>query len=305
MLNQNLTRRRDLGSVMRMDASNVQQASEPCSVADPETDAATGQVSASAAEIYQDFFVPAIFAQWPDRILDIAGLVAGDDVIDVGCGTGVLAAAAAARLDGTGSVVGLDANEGMLEVARRSSADVSWRLGTAESLPYPDSSFDRVVSQFALMFFEDAERAIGEMARVARAGGSVTVATWARVEESPGYASMVSLLGRLFGDREAEALLAPFTIGTSDRLAELLSAHFGDVSVRRSEGWARFDSLESWVHTDVRGWTLAGMIDDEQYERLLVAAHDELAEFVADDGSVRFAAPALVGTATFGERPLP
>jgi SAM-dependent methyltransferase len=193
----------------------------------------------------------------------------------------------------------------MLEVARRSTAEIAWHHGAAESLPFPDGSFDRVVSQFAVMFFEDADRAVGEMTRVARTGASVTVATWARVEESPGYASMVSLLRRLFGDREAAARLAPFAIGTDDDLAELLSPHLGAVSVRRCEGWARFDSLESWVHTDVRGWTLAGMIDDEQYERLLVAAHDELAEFVADDGSVRFAAPALVGTATVGERPLP
>jgi SAM-dependent methyltransferase len=264
----------------------------------PSSDAATGQVSATAAEIYQEFFVPALFAQWPARILDIAGLRTGDDVLDVGCGTGVLARAAVAQLGGSGSVTGIDANEGMLDVARRADDTVSWRHATAEALPFPTDSFDRVVSQFAAMFFSDARGALAEMARVARPGGSVTVATWTRVEESPGYAAMVSLLRRLFGDGAADALLAPFTIGTSDELDGLLSPFLGDVSVQRCEGWARFDSLDAWVRTDVRGWTLSDMIDDEQFELLLAAAHTELDEFVTDDGSVRFPAPALVGTAT-------
>jgi SAM-dependent methyltransferase len=282
-----------------MDTSDRDRASGAGSeTALPSSDAATGQVSATAAEIYQEFFVPALFAQWPARILDIAGMRAGDDVLDVGCGTGVLARAAVAQLGGSGSVTGIDANEGMLDVARRGDRKVSWRHATAEALPYPADSFDRVVSQFAAMFFADAPGALAEMARVARPGGSVTVATWARVEESPGYAAMVSLLRRLFGDRAADALLAPFAIGTSDQLAELLSPHLGDASVQRCEGWARFDSLDAWVRTDVRGWTLSDMIDDEQFELLLAAARTELDEFVTDDGSVRFPAPALVGTAT-------
>ena len=63
--------------------------------------------------------------------------------------------------------------------------------------------------------------------------------------------------------------------------------------VTRHEGTARFDSLEAWVHTDVRGWTLDGMIDDEDAE-LLAAAEADLAGFVDGDGQIRFPAPALI-----------
>ena len=262
------------------------------------TDAATtGQVNQTAAEIYESFFVPALFGQWPSRLLDMAGLSPTDRLLDVGCGTGILARAAAERVP-EGTVTGLDQNDGMLSVARRSDAAVTWRHGSAEALPFPDESFDHVFSQFALMFFADKAAGLREMRRVLRPGGSATIATWADVAKSPGYAAMIQLLRRLFGDAAAEALHAPFTLGTKAVLTPLLSRSFPEATITEVNGTARFESIETWVHTDVRGWTLADMIDDNQYEQLLTAASTELQEFVDDDGAVRFDAPALIISVT-------
>ena len=108
------------------------------------TDAARGQVAAAAAEVYEEFFVPALFGQWAAPMLDAAGVAAGDAVLDVGCGTGVVARAAARRVGPTGEVVGLDRNDGMLAVAARSLEPVTWRQGVAERLPFDDGRFDRV-----------------------------------------------------------------------------------------------------------------------------------------------------------------
>lgn len=259
--------------------------------------AATGRVVPSAAEVYETFFVPALFAQWADRVLDLADVTPGQDVLDVGCGTGALTRVAARRLTGTGSCTGLDVNPGMLAVARRSAEPITWHEGRAESLPFDDSSFDRVLSQFALMFFEDRAGSLAEMGRVLRPAGVVAVSTWARLEESPGYHAMADLLERLFGRNAADALHAPFAIGRAEQLSAILGEAFDHVAVVRAEGTARFASIEAWVHTEIRGWTLAETIDDGQYAELLAAAQQEMVAFTDGAGRVEFPAPALIGTA--------
>ena len=138
------------------------------------TDAERGQVAASAAEVYEAFFLPALFDQWPATVLESAFVGEGDRVLDVGCGTGVLARSALQVVGEQGTVIGLDPNEGMLNVARR-SVDITWREGVAEHLPFDDGSIDRVVSQFAMMFFEDPDMAIREMRRVLRPGGTAAI----------------------------------------------------------------------------------------------------------------------------------
>jgi len=261
------------------------------------TDAQGGQVVQSAVEVYEEFFVPGLFGQWPDRVLDGAGVQEADRVLDVGCGTGVLARAAVERVSRTGGVAGVDPNDGMLAVARRLSPDVTWKNGVAERLPYPEASFDRVVSQFALMFFTDRPAALAEMARVLAPGGSLAIATWASLDASPGYAAMVELLGELFGADAADALRAPFLLGDREGVHELVATVFTNPVVTRHDGTARFESIEAWVHTDVRGWTLADMINDDQYEMLLREAKRELTRFTDVHGRVAFPAPALITAA--------
>jgi ubiquinone/menaquinone biosynthesis C-methylase UbiE len=94
----------------------------------------------SPAEVYEEFFVPALFQQWGTRICGIAQVDTGQHVLDVACGTGVLAAAAAERVGPHGAVVGLDPNEDMLAVARRKRARVDWKSGRAEALPFAPAS---------------------------------------------------------------------------------------------------------------------------------------------------------------------
>lgn len=260
--------------------------------AETRSDADRGQVAATAAEIYEAFFLPALFQQWTVPVLDAAEISTGDDVLDVGCGTGVVAREAITRVGRHGRVVGVDPNDGMLEVARRTMG-VEWRNGAAEDLPFEDGSFDVVVCQFAMMFFEDRARAVSEMRRVLRPGGRVAVATWASLSETPGYAAVVHLLDRLLGSEAGDALRAPYNMGDRHELHDLLAAAFTDVRVDKQDGTARFASIEDWVHTDIRGWTLSDM-SDEDYERLLAAAHTELAEFTDDSGAVSFPAPALI-----------
>src|SRR6266540_6772690 len=102
------------------------------------------QSQIDAATTYEEFFLPALFQQWTPSVLDAAQVVAGQKVLDVACGTGILARATLARVTPGGSVAALDPNPGMLAVATRKEPGIAWRQGVAESLPYPDASFDVV-----------------------------------------------------------------------------------------------------------------------------------------------------------------
>ena len=180
--------------------------SEPPSTesTEPLTDADRGQVAATAAEIYEGFFLPALFQQWAVPVLEAAETSRDDHLLDVGCGTGVVAREAIARVGRDGRVVGIDPNDGMLAVARK-TLGVDWRKGVAEDLPFDDDTFDVVVCQFAMMFFEDRDQAVREMQRVLRPGSRVAIATWASLFETPGYAAVVELPDRLFGSDAADA----------------------------------------------------------------------------------------------------
>ena len=255
------------------------------------SDTDRGQVSAAAAEVYDAFFVPALFEQWTEVVLDVADIGMGQRVLDVGCGTGVLARAAHARVGPHGHVAGLDPNDGMLAVARRTEPHIDWQTGTAEQIPYPDQSFDHTVSQFALMFFSEPEAALSEISRVTR--GRIAVAVWDHLENNRGYARLAALVERLFGADAADAIRVPFRLGDTDTLVGLATAALADPVVSRHAGVARFESVDAWLHTEIRGWTLADTIDDRGYATLLDAAQTELADLVTD-GRVAFAVSALI-----------
>jgi ubiquinone/menaquinone biosynthesis C-methylase UbiE len=80
--------------------------------------------AASAAAAYERNFVPALFAEWAPRLADAAGIADGDRVLDVACGTGVLAREAVRRVGTRGSVTGLDVNPGMLSVAAEVAPEI-------------------------------------------------------------------------------------------------------------------------------------------------------------------------------------
>ena len=114
------------------------------------------------------------------HLVDFASVGAGEKVLDVGCGTGVAAVSAAMR---GATVAGLDLTPELLSHARENEkiagcGPIEWTEGDAERLPYPDSSFDVVLSQFGHMFAPRPDVALAEMRRVLKPGGRIAFATW-------------------------------------------------------------------------------------------------------------------------------
>jgi ubiquinone/menaquinone biosynthesis C-methylase UbiE len=260
-----------------------------------ERDFETGQLIQSAAEIYEQFFVPALFQNWPKHIIELTPITAESSVLDVACGTGVLAREAAKI---SNYVTGVDLNSEMLGVARSTDATIRWEQGNAELLPFEDNSFDFVVSQFGLMFFDDKVKAIREMHRVLKPGGQMTVAVWVCIEDAIGYAAMKSLVIQLFGEELSPSFDAPFVLGDPDLLLSLFNdAGVPAPAIQTLDGNARYPSIEDWVYTDIKGWTLAGALDDGQFDLLLQRAKQAFQHLVQADGTVEFSSPAHIVSA--------
>lgn len=255
--------------------------------------------AASAAAAYERNFVPALFAEWAPRVADAAEIAVGDRVLDVGCGTGVLAREAARRAGSSGSVTGIDVNPGMLSVAAKLAPQIRWDEGVAEQLPFDSGSFDAVVSQFALMFFGQA--ALSEMWRVLAPGGRLAVAVWDTLENTPPYATEVELIQRHSGRSAADVLRAPFVLGDRKQLSALLdSAGITPAVIRTVEGTAHFPSLRAMIEADIRAWfPLAGVeVDEGVMEAIIADGEQALSSHVNADGTVSFAMPAHIVTAS-------
>ena len=145
-------------------------------------------------------------------------------MLDVGCGTGVLARAAADRVAAEGQVTGLDLNDGMLAVARRLRPKIDWRQGDATKLPFADESYDVVMSQFSLMYFPDRIAALNEMWRVLRTGSQLAIAVWGPFERATAYVLLTEITKRRWGDAVTEVLTAPFVLGDQEKVIYLFKA---------------------------------------------------------------------------------
>ena len=137
----------------------------------------------SPAETYEKFMVPAIFAPWVSSLLNLADLKHGERVLDVACGTGIVARSAMEKVGEDGHVVGLDFNTGMLGVARALLPSVEWQEGDATDMPFSEGRFDAVLCQQGLQFCSDRSAAVGEMYRVLAPGGRVVISAWLPLEQ--------------------------------------------------------------------------------------------------------------------------
>jgi SAM-dependent methyltransferase len=254
-----------------------------------------------AATNYEEAVVPALMLEWAPRLVEAAGIRPGDRVLDVACGTGVLSRVVAEAVGPGGSVTGLDLDPGMLTMAARAAPSISWHRGVAENLPFHDATFDAVVSQFGLMFFQDRSRALREMWRVLRPGGRMAVAVWASLDETPAYAAEVELVDRIAGPAAANVLRSPFALGDRALLEmTFAAAEIALSSLTTHAGTGQFPSIRAMIDTDLSGWLpITGVqLDRQIVERILTEAESVFRQYLSPDGTVRFDSPAHVAVAT-------
>lgn len=229
-----------------------------------------------------------------ELVVERAGVEPGMDVLDLACGTGNATIPAARK---GARVTGLDFSPDLLAIARERAADamveVEWVEGDAQELPFPNASFDRVISTFGHMFAPDHQRTAAEMRRVCRPGGAIAVACW--IPEGS--------IGRMF--RTIAELVPPppgggppILWGTEAHIRELL----GDGDFERHEIEWQDESVESYARFMLESFgpllnareALAGRENelDEAFRAFLDA------ENLNDDGTLRFRGEYLLAVGT-------
>ncbi len=180
---------------------------------------------------------------WPlgERVVRRAGIRAGEDVLDVACGTGNAAIRAA---QAGGRVTGVDLTPELFEAGRRLAAeadvDIKWTEGDAEALPFEDESFDVVLSVLGVMFAPRHEVAAHELVRVLRPGGRMVLCNW--TPDSP-ISQVFKTLGR-YMPPPPEAASPPALWGSQDRVRKLFAGTGVDLEFERGTIEWGFDSPE-------------------------------------------------------------
>ena len=252
------------------------------------------QLAGNSADAYERYLVPLIFAPMADRLLDLAGVQPADRVLDVGCGTGIVARRAAGRVGPRGSVTGLDLNADMLTVARAVSEGsipaIAWQSGDAARLPFDDRSFDAVTCQQALQFMPEPATAVREVRRVLSDRGRVAIAVLRAIDHTPVYGPVAAALERHAGPQAGAMMRSPFPSWDREHLRALVSAGgFRDVQIRTDISHVRFPSVEALLQREAASSPLAttlSSLEPRLWAALIRDLESSLGEFLDDDGIV-------------------
>jgi ubiquinone/menaquinone biosynthesis C-methylase UbiE len=232
----------------------------------------------NAPENYERYFVPAIGAPLAQDLIDAASLRPGEAVLDVACGTGIIARIAAERVGPTGIVAGLDLNAGMLEVARSVSASggIEWYEGNAEAIPLPDESFDVVTCQMGLQFFADKPAALREMLRVLKPGGRLLINVPGPTPDV--FAILEQALARHLNPEVAGFVGQVFSLHDPGEIRRLLeAASFGSIEVEASTKGLHLGAPVDFLWRYVTSTPLVAAVAQMNNESRAVLEHDVVA----------------------------
>ena len=214
-------------------------------------------------EQYERYTVSGLFAPLGRALLERVPLRPGQRVLDVACGTGIVARLSASRVGPTGKVFGLDLDAAMLATARacaqQEGAAIEWHEGEAGALPFDDASFDAVLCQQGLQFFPDKAAALREMRRVAAPRAMIALAVFG----TPGrfVRALSGALHKYAGAAVSQQCLAPFVLedwSTFRRIAQ--EAAIGECEIRTVNLMRRIEPTPEWLLQHTAGLPYAAAI---------------------------------------------
>jgi len=227
-------------------------------------------------ENYERFFVPAIGKPLANDLIRLAALHPGERVLDVACGTGIVARLASQQVGSNGTVAGLDLNPGMLAVARSvTPADMSieWYESGAEDMPLSDEAFDVVLCQISLQFMTDKLAALREMRRVLAPGGRLILNVPGPTAKT--FAALAQAMERHINPQAAGFVTHVFSLHDTTEIQQLLSeAGFRDIAVQANNKMLNLPPSKEFLWQYVHSTPLAGLVAKVDEEDLAALERD-------------------------------
>jgi len=254
------------------------------------------QLKGERTNLYEQWWVPAIMGTCAEDLVDVACLQTGEKVLDVACGTGVVARVAA-RVGGESvSVTGTDINCDMLKAARRfahpeCAREIEWCVGDAARLPFEDSTFDVVLCQQGLQFMPDRDASMREMKRVLAPGGRLVASVWK--SGSPFGTALRKSLGDCFGQAAVSNWGESISLGDHHELHTLATeAGFTDCHVRYDVKIGRSSEPEKFIPGVIEASSLSeefASLSAEDKRKIVRQVVESLKDYT-DDGGMAYPA---------------
>jgi ubiquinone/menaquinone biosynthesis C-methylase UbiE len=232
-----------------------------------------------------------VFMEGSARLLAEGALIhAGDIVLDLACGTGLVARHVRALVAPGGRIVGADINAAMLEIARNTDTEVEWVEAPCDALPFDDDTFTHVICQQGFQFFPDPLAAMREARRVLATSGVLIATVWATPGHNPYIENQLELLAEL--DPSLTASVGRATPANADDFLRSTAekADFHDIEITMLEHHVDIADFEAWFLAQTAGtpWgpTLAALNDAGRH-KLVVAMLDRLEPRATPDGGHR------------------
>lgn len=247
----------------------------------------------SAAEAYEKLILPAFMLPAATKAIEYAPPSPGEKILDIACGTGLVARLIAKRLAPGGKMECLDLDPAMIAVARESvsqpsGVDLTWHCASALSMPFEDKVFDAVICLHGLQFMPDFEAALREMHRVMKSGARLLVTVWNSIDRNKGH---LAVFGGLERQKVAPtAMLKAFILGDPMKLEGLATgAGFVDARVSAVPGSVHFPSAQHFVEALAAGAVAArhalASLPENQRAEFMAEMKEEFHQY-EDDGGV-------------------